>query len=121
YLNHFVPHTQRTSDLYTVWDTSLPQEYNTSSSISPYFLVFQAAQVKLADKGFLSRDITVQDLILNKCDVHHVFPKKHLKSLGMAKGRYNQIANYAIAQSEINIAIGDKEPVVYFQELAAQC
>ncbi len=105
----------------TYWDTLLPQEMNTSSSISPYFRVFQAAQVKLTDKGFLSRDITVQDLILNKCDVHHVFPKKHLKSLGLAKGRYNQIANYALAQSEINIAIGDKAPTVYFPELTAQC
>ena len=26
---------------------------------SPYFLAYQAAQVKLGDKGFLSRDITV--------------------------------------------------------------
>lgn len=103
------------------WDTLLPQEMNTSSSSSPFFRVFQAAQVKLNDKGFLSRDITVRDLILNKCDVHHVFPKKHLKGLGLARGRYNQIANYVIAQSEINIAIGAKEPAVYFSELMEQC
>jgi hypothetical protein len=37
------------------------------------------------------------------------------------RGRYNQIANYALAQSEINIAIGDKAPMVYFKELADQC
>lgn len=102
------------------WDTLLPQEMNTSSSGSPFFRIFQAAQVKLNDKGFLSRDITVRDLILNRCDVHHVFPKKHLKSLGLARGRYNQIANYVIAQSEINIAIGAKEPAVYFGELREQ-
>ena len=94
------------SDAY--WDALLPQELNTSSSNSPYFRVFKAAMVKLNDKGFLSRDITVRDLILNKCDVHHLFPCNHLKGKGLNRGRYNQIANYAIAQSEINIAIGDK-------------
>src|SRR5439155_19889260 len=49
------------------------------------------------------------------------FPKKYLKSQGMTKGRYNQIANYALAQSEINIGIGDKAPEVYFRQLAEQC
>ncbi len=107
------------SDAY--WDALLPQEMNTSSSISPYFRVFQAAQVKLGDKGFLSRDITVRDLILNKCDVHHLYPRNHLMGQGLNRGRYNQIANYALAQSEINIAIGDKAPAVYFKELAEQC
>lgn len=103
------------------WSTLLPQEMETSSSNSPYFLVFQAAQVKMNDKGFLSRDITVQDLILNRSDVHHLFPRKHLKDQGLSRGRYNQIANYALAQSEINVAIGDKPPAVYFGDLLKQC
>jgi len=107
------------SDAY--WQALLPQEMNTSSSTSPYFRVFQAAQVKLGDKGFLSRDITVRDLILNKCDVHHLYPRNHLKGQGLNRGRYNQIANYAITQSEINIAISDKAPAVYFKELVEQC
>ena len=103
------------------WSTLLPQEMETSSSTSPYFLVFKAAQVKLNDKGFLSRDITVQDLILNQSDVHHLFPRNHLKKKGLNRGRYNQIANYAITQSEINIAICDKSPSIYFKELSNQC
>lgn len=103
------------------WSTLLPQQMETSSGSSPYFLVFQAAQVKMGDKGFLSRDITVQDLILNRSDVHHLFPRNHLKRQGLSRGRYNQIANYALAQSEINIAIGDKAPSVYFSELLEQC
>lgn len=103
------------------WTTLLPQEMETSSSSSPYFLVYQAAQVKLGDLGFLSRDITVRDLLLNRSDVHHVYPRNHLKKQGMARGRYNQIANFVLAQSEINIGIGDKAPKVYFAELAEQC
>lgn len=102
------------------WTGMLPQLMDTSSSKSPYFLCYQAAQVKLNDRGFLSRDITVPDLLMNRSDVHHVYPKKHLKSQGLTPARYNQIANFVLAQSEINIAIGDKAPERYFSELAAQ-
>jgi hypothetical protein len=103
------------------WTGMLPQLMDTSSGQSPYFLAYQAAQVKLGDKGFLSRDITVHDLLLNRSDLHHVYPKKHLKTQGLSRGRYNQIANFVLAQSEINIAIGDKAPEKYFGELAEQC
>lgn len=36
-------------------------------------------QVKMNNKGFISRDITVMDLITHKGDVHHLFPKNYLK------------------------------------------
>ena len=103
------------------WTGMLPQLMDTSSSSSPYFMAYQAAQVKLGEKGFLSRDITVHDLLMNRSDVHHVYPQKHLKDQGLSKGKYNQIANFVLAQSEINIAIGARAPDVYFAELAAQC
>lgn len=102
------------------WTGMLPQLMDTSSLNSPFFICYQVAQVKLGDKGFLSRDISVRDLLLNHCDVHHVFPKKYLKGKGLSKGRYNQIANFVLAQSEINIAIGDRPPEKYFAELAEQ-
>lgn len=103
------------------WESLLPQQMETSSAISPYFLVFKAAQAKMGDKGFLSRDITVRDLLINRSDVHHLYPKNLLKKDGLQRGRYNQIANYAITQSEINIAIGDKSPETYFAQLKEQC
>lgn len=103
------------------WSTLLPQAMETSSAISPYFIVFKVAQIKLHDKGFLSRDISIRDLILNRSDVHHIYPKNYLKKKGLGRGRYNQIANFVLTQSEINIAIGDKSPEVYFNELKAQC
>ena len=105
----------------TFWTGMLPQLMDTSSAQSPYFIAYKAAQVKLGDKGFLSRDITVSDLMLNRSDVHHVYPRNHLKKQGLTKGRYNQIANFVLAQSEINIAIGDKAPEAYFADLAKQC
>jgi hypothetical protein len=103
------------------WASGLPQEMETSAASSPYFRLFQAAQIHAGDKGFLSRDITVRELIDVKSDVHHVFPREFLKRAGMSRGQYNQIANYVVAQSEINIAIGKKEPGKYFAELAEQC
>jgi hypothetical protein len=39
----------------------------------------------------------------------------------MTRGQYNQIANYVVAQSEINIAIGKKEPSVYIAQVVDQC
>jgi len=54
--------------------------------------------------------------------VHHIFPKNYLKKkLGLAKGRYNQLANFVLAQSEINIAIGDHPPEIYFRQIEEQC
>lgn len=103
------------------WTGMLPQLMDTSSGQSPYFLAYKSAQVKLGDKGFLSRDITVRDLLLNRSDVHHVYPKKYLKAQGLSRGRYNQIANFVLAQSEINIAIGNSPPERYFKELIEQC
>lgn len=103
------------------WDLSLPQQMNTSVASSPLFHVYLASQVKNNDKGFLSKDITVQDLITLKGDVHHLFPREYLKKQGFDKGMYNQIANYVMAQSEINITIGSKAPDVYFKEILDQC
>jgi hypothetical protein len=102
------------------WTGMLPQLMDTSSASSPYFQVFRAAQAKLGDKGFLSRDITVRDLLLNRADVHHVFPSNLLKKQGLQRGRYNQIANFVVAQSEINIAIGDDAPEKVFEALRSQ-
>ena len=85
---------------------------DTSSARAPTFSPTKAAQVKLGDKGFLSRDITVPDLLLNRSDVHHVYPKTILRAGPLSAGRYNQIANFVLAQSEINIAIGDNAPEI---------
>ena len=63
----------------------------------------------------------MQDLLLVHGDKHHIYPRKHLKIQGHTRGSYNQIANFVITQSEINIAIGAKPPEQYFSELVEQC
>ena len=103
------------------WNTGLPQQMDTSVASSPYFNVFLASQAKANDKGFLSRDHTVQNLLEGLSHIHHVFPRAYLKKNGLSRNRYNQIANYVVMQSEINIAVGDDPPATYFQALWKQC
>jgi hypothetical protein len=105
----------------TFWQFGLMQRLDTSVASSPLFHIFQASMVKGQDKGFLSRDITVADIILYKGDIHHIFPKNYLKKNNKSRGEYNQIANYVLMQQEINIAIGAKSPDIYFNDIKLQC
>lgn len=103
------------------WNASLVQSLDSSVSSSPYFLVYLASQAKANDKGFLSKEITVGDLITYRGDIHHIFPRDFLKKNGMERGKYNQIANYVYMQQEVNIAVGNKAPDAYFSEVLEQC
>ncbi len=102
------------------WNASLPQSLDTSVASSPYFHVYLAAQVKANDKGFLSKDVLVSDLISLRGDIHHLFPKDYLKKNGLDRSKYNQVANYVYMQSEINIKVGNKAPHEYFEILMNQ-
>jgi uncharacterized protein with ParB-like and HNH nuclease domain len=102
------------------WNASLPQSLDTSVASSPYFHVFLASQVKANDRGFLSKDVLVGDLISLRGDIHHLFPKDYLKKHGLDRSKYNQIANYVYMQSEINIKVGNKPPKDYFELITSQ-
>jgi hypothetical protein len=102
------------------WTVTLPEALTTAAGTSQAFRLYLAAQVKLLDKGFLSHDIHVKDLVEVKSDIHHFFPKDFLKRNGYASSQYNQVANYVVAQSEINISIGNKEPAVYLAQIREQ-
>jgi len=41
--------------------------------------------------------------------------------MGLSRSQYNQIANYAYMQEEINIKIGNKAPLTYFGDIQSQC
>ncbi len=99
------------SDAY--WNFGLVQQLNTSVASSPIFSVFLASQCYQHRRGFLSTAITVQDMIEQKGDVHHIFPRQYLKDNDVPKSMYNQVANYVYTQTEINIKIGKKSPKEY--------
>ena len=73
------------------------------------------------DKGFLSRDISVKEMIEHKGDIHHIFPKQYLKDNAYTQGMYNQVANYVYVQQEINIKVGKKSPAEYIGKIRQQC
>lgn len=103
------------------WKVNLVQRLNTSVTSSPYFHMFLVAQVKAHDKGFLSEQITVESMLENRGDIHHLFPKNYLIKNGLPKGQYNQIANYVYLQQEINIKISDDAPCKYMAVVLEQC
>ena len=106
----------------TFWNDILVERFNTSVSSSPYWKTFVIAQCKLHNRGFLSQKIDVYSLINQRGDVHHIFPKDYLKKSGLdSKQDYNQIANYALLQQEINIAISNKAPNEYLRLVLDQC
>lgn len=54
-------------------------------------------------------------------DVHHLVPKQYLIRSGIIDpSRYNQVANYAFAETPLNIAIADRAPGEYMAIVDAQ-
>ena len=92
------------------WDSGLIQRLTTAVSSAPALHVFWAAQEKFNDKGFLSRDISVEEMIEHRGDIHHIFPQQYLKENGVSQSQYNQVANYVYVQQEINIKVGKRSP-----------
>lgn len=104
------------------WSNILVSRLNTSVASSPYFNLFLMAQIKSGDRGFLSKEVEVKNLIEERGDIHHIFPKKYLQRNGYNnRSQYNQIANYAYTLQEINITIKDKSPKEYMEKVIDQC
>lgn len=107
------------SDAY--WENILPANLDTSVASSPYFNLFVMSQIYDKDNAFLSKSITVQQLIEERGDVHHVFPKKFLQTNGFNNRRqYNQIANYAYTEQVVNLTIKAQSPKKYMEKISAQ-
>jgi len=103
------------------WAVSLPAALETTSTISPFFQSFVAAQVTTHARGFLSKGITIAAMHQQSGDIHHIVPKDYLQKNGFPdRGDYNQVANFVLTETSINISISNKPPTVYMAELATQ-
>ncbi|MCM0612173.1 DUF262 domain-containing protein [Marinobacter sediminum] len=103
------------------WDVALPQELVSPSRRSPAFQIYLAARVNRSARGFLSKSINVAQMIEGHGDMHHIVPKNHLVKNGYPKqGDYNQVANFALTETPINIAIKDNPPREYMAWLNRQ-
>ena len=103
------------------WEVALPGALETTSTASPFFQTFLAAQVASHARGFLSRSITVAAMHQQSGDIHHIVPKAYLQENGFAdRGDYNQVGNFALTETSINISIGKRPPTVYMADVTGQ-
>ena len=103
------------------WAVALPASLETTSTISPFFQTFLAAQVADNSRGFLSKGITVAAMHQQSGDIHHVVPKDYLQKNGYPdRGDYNQVANFALTETSINISVSNKPPATYMAEIGSQ-
>lgn len=106
----------------TFWKISLPQNLETTSTNSPAFNTFLAAQINMNCNSLFMHGTMISDLLNISGDAHHIFPKAYLKKNGVdAKNRYNQIANFTYLDTQVNKAIGDDAPNEYFSKVVNQC
>lgn len=106
----------------TFWEVTLPQNLETSSVNSPAFNTFIASQINLNCNSMLMNGTKISDLVTISGDVHHIFPRDYLKKNGVnSRVRYNQVANYVYLDTQVNKAIGNSPPCVYFAKVKEQC
>jgi hypothetical protein len=102
------------------WQSRLPNNLETNSTLSPAWSAFNAALVILEAKTLFS-SISIDKLLdpttnANKSSLerHHLFPKHYLEKLGIDQEKLrNQVANYAYVEWNDNIDISDKSPQEY--------
>lgn len=118
---NFLAEVEASSLSESFWTVTLPQNLETSSVNSPAFNTFIAAQINRNCNSLFMNGIKIADLI-NSGDVHHIFPKAYLKSNNIdSKTKYNQVANYTYLDTQINKAISNDAPSVYFAKVKLQC
>uniref|UniRef100_A0A7C1G635 DUF262 domain-containing protein n=1 Tax=Thermomicrobium roseum TaxID=500 RepID=A0A7C1G635_THERO len=57
---------------------------------------------------------------MNQLQVHHIFPKALLYSHGYKQSEVNALANYCFLLQDCNLAIADRAPEEYLEEVAAR-
>ncbi len=104
------------------WNVTLPQNLETNSTNSPAFNTFLAAQINLNYNSLFMHGTMISDLLSISGDVHHIFPKAYLRNNGVdAKGRYNQVTNFTYLDTQVNKAVSDDAPNIYFGKAVEQC
>jgi hypothetical protein len=109
------------------WSTTLPNELATSSPRSPSLFAYHAALCLLDARALFSAHSVTEllDPVTQApragLERHHLFPKAHLKGIGITDQRdTNQIANYALVEWGDNAAISAHSPTEYLPEYRAR-
>jgi hypothetical protein len=119
--SEFLDNLEKSSMSDNFWDVAVPMAMESPSVRSPFFQTYLAAQVHSGARGFLSKNITVANMLEESGDIHHLVPKNYLQKNGVAdRNDYNQIANFALTETPINIGIKDSAPANYMERLNMQ-
>jgi len=99
------------------WDFGLVDSLETSSVNNNAYCVYLAAQCYKNANAFLAKSMTINTLVEQRGDIHHIFPKKYLTDNGFEQKLYNQVANYVYTEQSTNIKIGKMSPQEYFAKV----
>lgn len=102
------------------WKYALPSYLTKHTVTDSHFNIYLAALCKDKARGFLSKNISVHDMISNRGDIHHLYPKEYLKNNKVEQTEYNQVANYVYCETPINIKISDTAPKEYMKAVVNQ-
>ena len=97
------------------WTYRIVNDLDSSSPVNNAYLCYLASQCKSNESAFLSESISVRNLLEQSSNgnVHHIFPKNYLIKKDFKKSDYNQVANYAFTEQQINIKLGNLAPKEY--------
>jgi hypothetical protein len=95
------------------WEYGLVNSLESSSINNNSFNVYLAAQCYFNTPAFLSKSMTINSLISQRGDIHHLFPKQYLAKNGKTPKEYNQVGNFVFTEQATNIKIGAKVPHDY--------
>lgn len=101
------------------WTYRIVNDLDSSSTVNNAYLCYLASQCKNNESAFLSESMSVRNLLEQSSNgnVHHIFPKNYLIKNGFKKSDYNQVANYAFTEQQINIKLGDLAPKDYMAKV----
>ncbi|MGB3356832.1 MAG: DUF262 domain-containing protein [Mycobacterium sp.] len=108
------------------WEITLPNKLDNSSPRSPALFAYLSA-LNLLDAEVLFSEIKISYLLdpsttaPRSMERHHLFPKKHLATLGITNTRQmNAIANMAFLDWAENSSISASAPYDYWAKMSAQ-
>lgn len=99
------------------WKFRLVNDLETSSTNNNAYNVYLAAQCNENANAFLSKAHTIKNLLEQRGDVHHIFPKKYLSQHNFKPKEYNQVANFVFTEQSTNIKVGKLPPAEYIAKL----
>lgn len=101
------------------WTYRIVNDLDSSSTVNNAYLCYLASQCKNNESAFLSESMSVRNLLEQSSNgnVHHIFPKNYLIKKDFKKSDYNQVANYAFTEQQINIKLGDLAPKDYMAKV----